>query len=607
LETSRRDPFPGSFRLLFEVGTVAGMSDGELLDRFQARRTVGAEAAEIAFGAIIERHGPMVLRVCQGQLGDEHDAQDAFQATFLILARKADSIRNRDSAASWLQGVARRVAACARRASAVRRAKERAASRPDVVSSSDSDQSELAPAVREEVSDLPEKYRTPLMLCLLNGLTHEEVATRLGWPVGTVKTRVRQAKDRLRTRLTRRGFAPSVGVIAAAMTAREASAIPLALVRSTARAALRYASGKALTAGAASASVATLVELGIGSLLMSRIKLVALILTTIGAFAAGTAGHARQGTGGKEKIEPVQVKTEVKEAVEPPKVVEVTEDDLFVQLENVKLEHERHKNQSGAQKTFLLNAINNLQISEQNLKRFQSFKNLEELREAYPDELQPQDTFESARDRFDKEMKEGVRSFKDRESQSRSSYHEGLKRLRREEQQIKDLEDGLIQLQERGTEASKAKAKKRYEVERAEESNRLDQVIATNMKLDMLRSEFEFWKNRVFSSKEASLDLQKQARNDRKPYGMTEKEFDAAKKLIEAQAADAERETNDAKANYEEVSHALVLGERELRNLEKGLSPVTQTQYNRWKSDAKRPDLPTTSSAGSRTSSGSWI
>jgi hypothetical protein len=150
------------------------------------------------------------------------------------------------------------------------------------------------------------------MLCLLDGLTHEEAATRLGWPVGTVKTRVRQAKDRLRTRLARRGFAPTLGAIIASMTAREARALPVSLIRSTSRAGLRYASGKAMTAGAASASVATLVELGIGSLMMTRWKIAALVCTTFGIFAAGTAGYARQGPGAREKTEPVKVKVEVK-------------------------------------------------------------------------------------------------------------------------------------------------------------------------------------------------------------------------------------------------------------------------------------------------------
>ncbi|WP_435008828.1 RNA polymerase sigma factor [Tundrisphaera lichenicola] len=292
METSRSDLFAGSLRTLFEVGPVAGLSDGELLGRFLDRRGEG-EAAEIAFAALVERHGSMVLRVCRSKLGDDHDAQDAFQATFLILARRAGSIRHRGSAASWLHGVARRVAACARRASSLRRTKERSAVRTSE-SSLDGDALELAPIVREEVGGLPEKYRTPLVLCLLDGLTHEEAASRLGCPVGTVKTRVRWAKARLRTRLARRGLAPSLGTIGAALASTEARAVPAALVRSTARAAMQFMSGR-VAAGAVSASVAKLVDLGWRSLVMSRLTMVALVFASVGVFGIGAVGLARQG------------------------------------------------------------------------------------------------------------------------------------------------------------------------------------------------------------------------------------------------------------------------------------------------------------------------
>ena len=116
LETTRPQAIAGPIRLLFEGGAVAGLGDSALLDRFLAR-DVDSEGAEVAFAALVERHGPSVLRACRARLRDEHDAQDAFQATFLILARKAGSIRDSDSAATWLVGVARRVASCSRRAS----------------------------------------------------------------------------------------------------------------------------------------------------------------------------------------------------------------------------------------------------------------------------------------------------------------------------------------------------------------------------------------------------------------------------------------------------------------------------------------------------------
>jgi RNA polymerase sigma factor (sigma-70 family) len=703
LETSRQNAFPGSFRLLFEVGTVAGMSDGELLDRFLARRTIGAEAAEIAFGAIVERHGSMVLRVCRGRLGDEHDAQDAFQATFLILARKAGSIRNRDSASSWLQGVARRVASCAVRARAVRRAKERATSRPIEEPSPDSDQGELVPAIREEVGDLPEKYRTPLMLCLLDGLTHEEAATRLGWPVGTVKTRVRQAKDRLRTRLTRRGFAPTLGAITAAMTVREAQAMPLALVRSTARAALRYASGKAMTAGAASASVGTLVNLGIGSLLMSRIKIVALVMTAIGACAAGSAGYARQGPGNQEKVEPVkdEAKPELKPAEKEPKV-EAKAESLVDQLDLAKVDLERLRYDANVIKNKIQTSTRLIEFYESSSKHAPDAKTIQQLKDlgANP----PVDgIFEDEKKKFVDLCIRELAANKEMVRQSREAYSEINRRIRQQEQQIKELEgqiaqngpsptpaeqallpeqidslkidielldqevrdlksvvtsngqnrlqlqayqrrlngpnpttDGipstslsgaelenakkaaqakiddlelhlktdrdkylvknrelsqkqaqLNQLQDRHSQALSAESKQHYEAARAEDSKRLDEAITTSMKLDMLRSELDFWKNRVFSTREANLELLRQSNNQNKPYGMNEKEFEATKRTLEQQVHEASREAGQAEDQYEKTLENLMIKERELRTLVMGLSPTAQSQYQRSQASQK--------------------
>ena len=369
METTRRDTaLAGPIRLLFEGGTVAGMSDGQLLDRFLDRRT-DAEAAEVAFAALVERHGPMVLRAYRARLGDEHDAQDAFQATFLILARKAESIRKHDSAASWLQGVARRVAACARRAAAVRRAKERTAAGRAPESARDPDRADLVPVVREEVGDLPEKYRTPLVLCLLDGLTHEEAATRLGWPVGTVKTRVRHAKDRLRTRLARRGLAPSLAAIGAALAAREASAMPAALVRSTARAALRLAAGREVI----SASVTALVKLGLGSMLMNRLKVAALVVTSVGALAFGVTGLARQAPGPQEKRKPAEARPDVKDAAVAPRVlkpaeVEAEADVRLQQIEASRLDIELLRMEVEGMKQRVVNSQRNYLSAKERLQ-----------------------------------------------------------------------------------------------------------------------------------------------------------------------------------------------------------------------------------------------
>ena len=191
---------------LFHAGTIVGLGDAQLLDRFASRRD---EAAEIAFAALVERHGPMVLRVCREVLRDPHEAQDAFQATFLILARKSASIRRRDSLGPWLHGVALRVSACARSAAARRRTHERRRAEITTPLLGPTDGGEEGAMLHEEIGRLPEKYRTPVVLCYLEGLTHDQAAQKLRWPVGTVRSRLSGARERLRSRLVRRGVAPA--------------------------------------------------------------------------------------------------------------------------------------------------------------------------------------------------------------------------------------------------------------------------------------------------------------------------------------------------------------------------------------------------------------
>ncbi len=583
MKMSRRDPFAGSFRLLFEVGTVAGMSDGELLDRFLARRTVGAEAAEIAFGALVERHGPMVLRVCRSRLGDEHDAQDAFQATFLILARKAGSIRDRDSAENWLQGVARRVASCARRASAIRRARERAASRSSVEFWPDRETDELVPVVREEVSDLPEKYRTPLMLCLLDGLTHEEAATRLGWPVGTVKTRVRQAKDKLRTRLTRRGFAPTLGGIVAALTVREAQAIPAALVRATARAGLRHASGKLTTAGASSASVATLVQLGMGSLLMSRIKIAAIVLTSIGALAAGATGYARQKTESPEqKSDPVPVIAPAPEKapVEPPRAAAaaVATDDRADRIEALQLDIELLQKEVDGVKFYVINGDS---------ERIRIQSELDNLNGPHPDVMiyanAPNRTAAEQLDIQKKQLRDQLDTVEFNLKNNRAAYLAKSRELKEKQRQLKELQEP-DELQEPAAQAKPVPAEP--EQNPAAASDRLDQAITTSLKLEMIWSDFEFAKRRVFAAKESLLDVKKKAAIDAKTkrFGMSDKEYEAA---FGWHVSDAEKEIVEANTNFEKMTKALVEAERELRELVMKLPANVQSQYLRWQASQK--------------------
>ncbi|MHB1559723.1 MAG: efflux RND transporter periplasmic adaptor subunit [Isosphaeraceae bacterium] len=269
-------------QVLFDQGTAAGLADVELLARFLADRGAGGESA---FAALVTRHGPMVLRVCRGELNDLHAAEDAFQATFLVLARQARSIRERSSLSSWLFGVARRVARRARRDRARRLereqkgalmldhpGRERLAPEPP----------ELLPEVQEEVDRLPERYRGPIVLCYLEGLTHEEAAGQLRIPVGTVKVRLSRGRDRLRGRLIRRGLAPAVIAVALEFSGR--AAISASLVKVTVEAAMRVA---AFQAAGVAASVAVLVQGVLRAMLIHKLRTTAVVLAaSMGLLAA---------------------------------------------------------------------------------------------------------------------------------------------------------------------------------------------------------------------------------------------------------------------------------------------------------------------------------
>jgi RNA polymerase sigma factor (sigma-70 family) len=242
-------------RALFAGGGTAGLSDAQLM----ARCAGGAGgAAEAAFAALVARHGPMVLGVCRRVLRDPNDVDDAFQAVFLVLARRAGSVRvgPGESLGRWLHGVSRKVALRARADGARRRGLGLEGVEPEGEAGPDAARVELRPVLDEELGRLPEKYRAPIALCYLEGLTHDEAAARLGWPVGTVRGRMARARDLLRDRLTRRGLAPTAGAIVAAFVAgRARAAVPESLVRSTVRAALPASAGPA---GAISASATAL-------------------------------------------------------------------------------------------------------------------------------------------------------------------------------------------------------------------------------------------------------------------------------------------------------------------------------------------------------------
>jgi RNA polymerase sigma factor (sigma-70 family) len=273
---------------LFRTGTAAGLSDAQLMERFATRH---GEAAEAAFAALLERHGPMVLRVCRRVLNDPHDAQDAFQATFLILVRRPGAVRQRASLASWLYGVALRVAAHSRAASARRRAVEQAAgTRLCAGPVPDEDRHELW----EEVDRLPERYRVAIVLCYLEGMTHEQAASRLGWPVGTVRSRLARARERLRGRLVKRGLAPGATVLAVLVSSADASALPLSLLEPTIKAAMLVAAHDAAEAGLVSASAAALTHGVLRTMFFAKLKWTALTLITAATVAAGAGVYGYQ-------------------------------------------------------------------------------------------------------------------------------------------------------------------------------------------------------------------------------------------------------------------------------------------------------------------------
>jgi RNA polymerase sigma factor (sigma-70 family) len=234
---------------LYRDGTFTAQSDGQLLDRYLSYRDEGA------FEAIVNLHGPMVLSLCRRFLRDPRDLEDAFQATFLILARKASSSRKREVLSSWLYGVAYRIAVRARSEVLRRRSVETGVpllDDPADVASRDVD--EIGPVLDQELSRLPEKYRAPIVLCYLKEQTHDQAAAELRWPVGTVRSRLARGRELLKERLTRRGCSLAtamLGVGPGCSIRSFTASIPQPLVQATVAAAGRYLWGASSGVGPA--------------------------------------------------------------------------------------------------------------------------------------------------------------------------------------------------------------------------------------------------------------------------------------------------------------------------------------------------------------------
>jgi RNA polymerase sigma factor (sigma-70 family) len=265
---------------LVEAQHAGDLTDRQLLERFAGRHD------ETAFALLVRRHGPMVLRVCRRVLGHWHDAEDACQAAFLILARKAASVCWQDSAGGWLFRVAHRLALKMRAGADCRRTREL----PDVPGPDPAGESacrELRAVVDEELSRLPEKYRLALVLCQCEGKTRAEAARQLGWKEGAVKIRLERGRAMLRARLTRRGLALSglaLGVLLAETSTR--AAMPAGLVEVTVAAAKWFAPGKVL-ARAASQPAAALAEGVLKAMLITRLKIATLLLLAVTVASLG--------------------------------------------------------------------------------------------------------------------------------------------------------------------------------------------------------------------------------------------------------------------------------------------------------------------------------
>jgi RNA polymerase sigma factor (sigma-70 family) len=270
---------------LHDAQALTEASDAQLLARFAG----GHE--EAPFAALVRRHGPMVWSVARRVLAQVQDAEDVFQATFLLLARKAATIRKAESVGCWLHGVAHRLALKAREQQARRRSREkRAADMRQTSSGCETSLSDVAAALDGVLVELPEKYRAALVLCYLEGQTQEEAARRLGCPLATVRTRLARGRKLLRDRLAKRGLTLSTAGLATLLIASAApAAAPAALVKAAIQAALPFAAGQS-AAALCSVQAAGLVQEGLKAMFLTKLKTaMALLLLAAGLIGGGAA------------------------------------------------------------------------------------------------------------------------------------------------------------------------------------------------------------------------------------------------------------------------------------------------------------------------------
>jgi RNA polymerase sigma factor (sigma-70 family) len=279
-------------------------TDADLLSRFLHQKD------EAAFEAPVRKHGPMVLGVCQRILRNSHDAEDAFQASFLVLVRKAASIHPPGSVGNWLYGVAYRTAQEAKKSAAKRRAKEANVVRQTETPTDTWD--DLRPVLDRELERLPEKYRAVIVLCDLEGKTRKEAAKQLGWPEGTVAGRVATARRMLAKRLTRHGFGVSAGVLSTMLGQHASAAVSPSVESATVNSAVQVVAGHL---SAISVDVAAMVHGVEKSMLLSKVKLTAAVLVL--GFILGGGGLLTLATFGAGQSEAPQVAQRKEEEKQP--------------------------------------------------------------------------------------------------------------------------------------------------------------------------------------------------------------------------------------------------------------------------------------------------
>jgi RNA polymerase sigma factor (sigma-70 family) len=274
--------------VLQHVHRLAAARPAEAADEQLLRRFV-RDRDEAAFAALVQRHGPMVLGVCRRVLRHAQDAEDACQAAFLVLARKAVSIRKGTSLASWLHGVAYRIARKLQTAGARRAARQvTLAEEPVAGAADDCTWRDLRRVLDEELERLPASYAAPLVLCYLEGKTQDEAARALGWPLPTVRGRLERGRRCLRERLSRRGLTLSAALCGTALAEEAGAALPPALTTTTARAGLALAFGQPLPAATVSPRVLALAQGALNVMLLAKCKVAAAVCAAFTLIAVAT-------------------------------------------------------------------------------------------------------------------------------------------------------------------------------------------------------------------------------------------------------------------------------------------------------------------------------